>query len=273
MTATVIDDRDSNEEFDNAFDEFSSGINTEQEQRPDTDDAIDEMDSSEDAAEEEVVSEGPDELTQLRQQLEQIKQERDHFEHSFKSQVGRVSALQKKIDGEKKDDTQTEQDDADEEIKSVLADYPEIAGPIIKAIEKKYGAIKQEVDNRFAPIQQQETQRYIDSQTALLDQHLPDWRETVSSDEYNQWLQQQPPAVQGMADSIHAQDYAYLVNAFKAAHPKAEDVQQQQANELADKRRQKMAANVTVQSKGQSKKSVAPDDFDKAWDYYASKLG
>jgi hypothetical protein len=272
MTDTVIDDRDSNEEFDNAFDEFASGETSSENEAEIADDMDDEPipESDSDPGDD---AQGVDELTQLRQQLEQIKQERDHFEHSFKSQVGRVSALQKKIDGEKKDDTPLEQDDADDEIKSVLADYPEIAGPIIKAIEKKYGAIKQEVDSRFAPLQQQETQRYIDSQTALLDQHLPDWRETVSSDEYNQWLQQQPPAVQGMADSIHAQDYAYLVNAFKAAHPKAEDVQQQQANELSDKRRQKMAANVTVQSKGQSKKSVAPDDFDKAWDYYASKLG
>jgi hypothetical protein len=272
MTDTVIDDRDSNEEFDNAFDEFASGETSSENEAEIADDMDDEPipESDSDPGDD---AQGVDELTQLRQQLEQIKQERDHFEHSFKSQVGRVSALQKKIDGEKKDDTPPEQDDTDDEIRAWRSDYTEIAGPTEKLLQKEIARVRAEFEQVIAPFKQQETQRYIDSQTALLDQHLPDWRETVSSDEYNQWLQQQPPAVQGMADSIHAQDYAYLVNAFKAAHPKAEDVQQQQANELSDKRRQKMAANVTVQSKGQSKKSVAPDDFDKAWDYYASKLG
>ena len=257
MTDTVNEEPDNNDEYDAAFEAFSNGQDA---------DSNEEEDSTEESQPIDEINE----LAQLRQERDQLRKERDHFEHSFKSQVGRVSALTKKLEGEKKED-QSSEVDYPEDIKKVLEDYPEIAGPIIKALDSKYGAFKQEVDARFEPLQQQEQQRYIDGQVALLDQHIPIWRETVNSQDYADWLSQQPEAVQGMANSIHAKDYAYLMTAYSATKTNVDAEKHQQANELADKRRQKLAANVTVQSTGQSKKSVAPDDFDKAWDYYASK--
>jgi hypothetical protein len=265
MTDAVIDDR-GNEEFDNAFDEFAKG------QVEETNELADDANTASEVPDDNTPEEEdtPDEVTQLRNQLESLKQERDHFEHSFKSQVGRVSALQKKLDGEKKEEAEVSDDD---DVKSLLEDYPEIAAPIIKAMEKKFGKVLGEVDQRLAPIQQQEEQRYIASQLDILNKEFPDWGKTVHSQEYNDWLSQQPAAVQSLDGTVHANEMAYLLRGFNQTRNVAENVQQQQAVELADKRRQKMAANVSVQSKGPSKKSVAPDDFDAAWDFYASKQG
>jgi hypothetical protein len=267
MTDAVIDDR-GNEEFNNAFDEFSKGPIGEDNGLTDDINTASESAGINDS-QQEAEEKTPDEVAQLRQQLDTLKQERDHFEHSFKSQVGRVSALQKKLDGEKKE----EPEDNDDDVKSLLEDYPEIATPIIKAMEKKFGKVLGEVDQRLAPIQEQEDKRYIASQLAILNDKFPDWVKTVHSQEYNDWLTQQPTAVQSLDGTIHANEMAYLLRGFNQTRSTEENAQQQQAAELADKRRQKMAANVSVQSKGPSKKSVAPDDFDAAWDYYASKQG
>jgi len=262
---TAEQGRDENSEFNDAFDEFANGATSYTE-----DDSTEETTETDDSADEEESEETEvDDAELLRQQLaeyraqnEALKQERDHFEHGFKSQVGRVSALQKKIDGEKKDDEgQAEQDD--DQIANVLKEYPEIVKPIIDLIEKKYARLNGDIDQRLAPIKEQEQRRYVDAQIATMDSQFPDWRNTVSSDDYKAWLQQQPEPVQAMADSYNAKDYAYLLNNFKATRTKASDI--------AERRQTKLASNVAIHSKGASKKATAPDDFDSAWDYFANK--
>jgi len=263
---TADQGRDENSEFNDAFDEFANGVTSDTE-----DDSIEETKDTDNFSDEEESEDTEvDDAELLRQQLAEykaqndaLKQERDHFEHGFKSQVGRVSALQKKIDGEKKDDEgQVEQDD-DAQIADVLREYPEIVKPIIDLIDKRYARLNGDIDQRLAPIKEQEQQRYVDAQIATMDSQFPDWRTTVSSEDYKTWLQQQPEPVQSMADSYNARDYAYLLNNFKATRTKASDI--------AERRQNKLASNVAIQSKGASKKATAPDDFDSAWDYFANK--
>lgn len=274
---TVIDDRelDDNEEFDNAFAEFA---NVDNHYVDDNDD-----DPKDDLpADDEPGDDNPDpepqeeenEAEKLRKQLEELKKERDYYEHSFKSQVGRVSALQRKLDGEKrnagqegaKTDDETNVDD--DELKALMEDYPEIAKPILNFIEKKYGKVEAEVDKRFEPIYQQEEQKYIAGQIELMNKDFPGWDETIKTPEYQEWLAQQPEAVQSMTNSIHAKDYAYLIRTFQATHSNGA---KEKASSIAERRQQKLAANVSIPSKGQSRKSVPPDDFEAAFNFYAGK--
>lgn len=215
-------------------------------------------DSSEYASADEVIEQPEDDTQALKQQLEVLRKERDGFEHSFKSQVGRVSALQKKLDSESPPAKKF-----DDDLASAMEDYPEIVKPMIDYFERKYG----DLDQRLAPIQQQndrqDEQRYIDTQINIIDSNIPEWREIVAGNEYKNWLTEQPSAIQAMSSSYDARDYQYLIGSFQGTKNKS--------NELAQRRQTKLAGNVAVQSKGASKSTSAPDDFSSAWEYYANK--
>lgn len=205
-----------------------------------------------------IENEVEDEAQKLRQQIELLRKEKDDIEHSFKSQVGRVSALQKKLDSQnplaKK---------FDDDLAVAMEDYPEIVKPMIDYFERKYG----DLDQRLAPIQQQndrqDEQRYIDTQLSIINSSIPDWRDIIASTDYSNWIAEQPKAVQDMRNSYDARDYQYLIGSFQSTKNKS--------NELAQRRQDKLAGNVAVQSKGASKSTSAPDDFSSAWEYYASK--
>lgn len=268
-----------NEAFDNYFDEFVGGSESsndaDEKLQDDVEVKPDEIDGNQD--------DPVDNIEELKQQLSSIAKERDDLQHSFKSQVGRVSALQRKIDelmasgnnpASSQDAVATLNPSVkDQEIHQLLDDYPEIAGPILKAVEKKYGDLSGEIDKRLAPIVQDQQQRYIESQVSIMDSQIPNWRDTVNSEEYANWLSEQPDPVRGMAESIHANDYLWLMKQFNSQrknNPTNDDVGQK-ALEIVERRQQKLASNVAVKSTGQSNKSAPPDDFDSAWNYYASR--
>lgn len=250
----AVDDRE--ESFEDFFNELNDDAKTD-----DLNDAlvIEDDDNDDDPV---IQDDTISELDQLKQLTQKLQQERDHFEHSFKSQVGRVSALQKKIDSEAKPDDS----EIDEELQGVLEEYPDIAKPIINFLEKKYKGI----ESRIEPIQQveqqrqaQDEQRYIDHQLSILDKDNEGWRNTIASAEYLAWLDKQPVAVRQMHNSTEAGDYQYLLGVFNATQNKSAD--------LTKRRQDKLAANVQIASAGVSKKSTAPDDFNAAWDFYANK--
>lgn len=258
--AAVSDDREPQERsFDDYFDELNGVKPEDSEDHNNADDDANDDDESNKP----VSNDTPNELEELRQLNARLQQERDHFEHSFKSQVGRVSALQKKIDSEPEASAEKE---VDADLQGVMNDYPEIAKPIIDYLEKKYA----DIGSKIAPIEQVEQQRqaqeakqYISDQLSILDRDNAGWRNTIASTDYNDWLNKQPAPVRQMADSNSATDYQYLLTSYEATQNKSAD--------LTARRQAKLAANVQVPSSGVSKKSTAPDDFDAAWDYYASK--
>lgn len=256
----VSDDREQEDErsFDDYFDELNGIKSDTDEESSSNDDGNDDDESGE------PVDNTHDELEELRQLNARLQQERDHFEHSFKSQVGRVSALQKKIDSEVQEPPAEKE--IDPSLQEVINDYPEIAKPIIDYLEKKYA----DIGSKIAPIEQSEQQRqaqaeqqYIEHQINILDSAHTGWRDKIASADYKAWLDKQPAPVRQMADSYHAEDYQYLLNSFDATQNKSAD--------LTARRQAKLAANVQVPSSGVSKKSTAPDDFNAAWDYFASK--
>jgi hypothetical protein len=252
---TADDSRDDEdfEELFNSFAEDDAKIIEELVQESVDDDSSDYALSTGD-----VSNELDDDAQTLRDEMAVLRKERDEFEHSFKSQVGRVSALQKKLDSESPTPKKF-----DDDLASAMEDYPEIVKPMIDYFERKYG----DLDQRLAPIQQQnerqDEQRYIDSQVNIIDSNIPDWRNIISGNDYKQWLTEQPSAIQSMSSSYDARDYQYLIGSFQGTKTKS--------NDLSQRRQTKLAGNVAVQSKGASKSSSAPDDFSSAWEYYANK--
>jgi len=256
------EDQNQDDSFEASFNEFSA---TETDDSSSATDNGNDNDNGNDVDAGDVDGAGNapvDELEELKRRNEELLRERNHFEHSFKSQAGRVSALQKKLD------SLPVAPEVDADLQEVMQDYPEIAKPIVDYFEKKYG----DINNRIAPIQQSaeesEQRQYIQGQLAIMDKEIPDWHAIVTSDEYLGWLEQQPEAVRSMRGSNDAVDYKFLIKSFQGANPS-----KAKSDDLTTRRQNKLAANVSVQSKGASKTATAPDDFEAAWNFYAQKKG
>ena len=269
--------------FDDYFTEFSAEDSGEDAVNDSDDPVVSESETvlAEDNSSTEAVDEQadePGEAERLRQEIEAIKQERDELSHKYKSQVGRVSALHRKIngnqqsvideneqfgDGEEDAALPNSSSEVDAELSELLEDYPDIAKPLIKLFERKVQAI----ESQLQPLTENQNRQFIDSQLLIMDSQHPDWRNTVASNEYKQWLGQQPDAVQSMQNSVMAKDYRYLIEQFN----RTRTANNTQAVDIVERRKQKLATNETIKSTGQSKKSLAPDDFDSAWSYYATR--
>lgn len=257
-----INDADtSNDEFEKAFNEFA-GVETEQ----------DTVDEEEPLEEDQSNGEAPelDELGIIKQQLEdernerkKLQEERDYYEHSFNSQRGRVSALQKKIDS-KQDVEAPKHEEYDDSIKGLVEDMPDLIKPVVDYFEKKIAAMQGGVNEQLTALQAREQEAYIHSQLMAMNDYNPDWRDVIASEPYKEWLNSQPRAIQSMAQSYEAADYKYLLNAYNQQT-------KGKADEITESRQRKLAANVSIKSKSQNQRATAPDDFESAFDYYASR--
>jgi hypothetical protein len=97
----------------------------------------------------------------------------------------------------------------------------------------------------------------------------PDWKQTGQSPAFIDWLADQPPGIKAMAGQFNAQNYDWLLSQFKTGQ--ANDVKVQQANSLTQQRQARLKANVAVKGQTGSQPTGVPEDFDGAFDYFASK--
>ena len=220
--------------------------------------------------------------------LEELQQEKSNWQHRFQSDAGRVSALQRKINDLEAALSTPQQAVAPQaqpvdpiqspEMDSFKEDYPDIAEAVDRMVQQQLaqerqqfaGAINQ-LDSRISqtikPIQENEHQRFVDTQMQALEAQHPDWREVASSADFLDWIGHQPDTVQSMYNSESASDAAYLVGSFKQVYqqaPQAEPVAPQTQPELAQavSPRSRRTAPVT---------NTVPDDYEAAWDYWVNK--
>jgi F0F1-type ATP synthase membrane subunit c/vacuolar-type H+-ATPase subunit K len=65
--------------------------------------------------------------------------------------------------------------------------------------------------------QYKQTAAAYQSEISALNKSHPNWEKTGNSPEFVRWLQKQPPGIQAMANTVNAQNYAYLLDSFTAA--------------------------------------------------------
>ena len=278
MTTNAAQSRTEDEQYGDFFNEFAAAKSSGQT----VSDEIDIIDKpilpvDEDKTLPVVDNEDPlVKIERLQAERDALKLERDDFQHKFQSSNGRISALQKKINAVEKPaepkPLTPEEEEEQAKLTEALNLYPEFE-VIAKSIEKKADKRISEVEQKFIPIEQSEVERYISSQVAELDKDIPDWKETVNSDAWDKWLMDQPEPMQQLAESESAKDYKYLFKLFRVDNPVDTEAVDKAARaaELTASRQQKLAASVTVKSKGASKTELPPDDYGDAFDYYAAK--
>ena len=282
------------DEFEQAFNEFAE---PEHETAIATDEPIEAEVEDETEAEAEVETEAEviaepttdiwaNATEEQRAAMEAVRRERAEIEHRYKSDEGRVSALQRKINN-----LESRQQPApvaisqatpvsDEGIDSFREDYPDIANAVDKMVQSKMTTeregfsqamrqMQQQMDQAIQPFQESEQKRFIDTQMQELESSHPDWREVAQSTDFIEWLNVQPDPVRAMFTSDSARDASYLVGSFKQTQPvlqEAETVEPSSNNQQALKQavapRSRRTAPVT---------NSVPDDYESAFDYWVDQ--
>jgi hypothetical protein len=270
------------QDFDDAFDEFSGGESAlEQEEQHQDDDtqeseAQDEQEQEQDATgdNEDVADDAPAEVSEL----DKYKQEAQQWQHRYNSDMGRQAALQRKIQELEQQNQQLQKAPtanpdgsgmSDEQWDTLKEDFPEIAGAVEKRINgmsSQYEKQITELQGQMAPIQEQAQQTYLKSQFNILEQQHPDYKDVANSDEFNQWVANQPPSIQQLKGSNEAADAAYLLSTYKLHNGQSE----QRVADLAAQRTRKLNQAKAIPGRAaRNKPTLSEDDFDAAFDHYA----
>ena len=218
-----------------------------------------------------------------------IKQERDELLQYKRSNEGRVSALQQKINQiqhQRAIPVQTHKPPADitpEKWTEFEGEYPEIAQAMnarMGAMEEQFAhKMEQQVGQAVEPLQHAERQRFFQVQYAALDAAHSDWKEVVQSEPFTNWLSVQPKAVQQMKTSEDAVDASSLISYYKSSQmPAATEAapQSEAQSEVADiqaKRQQQLqgATNIPARRSSGGNNAIPEDDYDAAFAAYAKQ--
>ena len=272
MPDPTAQDVNQDQDFDDAFEEFS-----------DNESAQDQDEQYQDEQEQDATGDNQDVADTAPEvsELDRYKQEAQQWQHRYNSDMGRQAALQRKVQELEQKNQQlsatpvTPADNpdgsgmSDEQWDTLKEDFPEIAG----AVEKRIGGMSSqyekqiaELQGQMAPIQEQAKQTYLNSQFNILEQQHPDYKTVAQSAEFNQWVASQPSSIQQLKESNEAADAAYLLSTYKLHSGQST---QRSAN-VADKRSRKLNQARTMPGRtGRNKPTLSDDDFDSAFDYYA----
>jgi hypothetical protein len=226
------------------------------------------------------------ELEELRKERERLAEENRRLAHENRSNRERVQALQRKYeapnqrggkpDGKKKPF-------ADQEGKSFIEEYPEVAKPVAKEIE----AVREELDELKAERQRREQAEQVSrlkrNEELVLKAHS-DFYEVAGSNEFGEWLKAQPLYVQdvvrrnhaAIVDAEEAADVVGRFKAFRSSQGGETDTRQGAANgaqdgpakggkngtSLADRRRLQLESSTGTRSSGPGAADGIPEDGD-----------
>lgn len=277
--------QDTHDDFDAAFGEYAGA-----EPDDDTGSAPAEDDHRDDGAESH-----DDEQPDISERLSQLEQENQRLKHSEASQRGRLGAYQRQINDltrqaqtrqqqevqaggrEQHDDNRREaaaQEMGSEDWQAFKEDFPDMA----RAVEARLDTDRQQqaelqqqlqqLQSTVQPIQQQAYEQQVQAEYARLEDRHNDWQGVVQSRGFQQWLQQQNPAIQQLADSQSADDASALLDFYKQLSPGGGE---RNTAPAADKRQSRLASAQTVSRRGAAQRSGTPDDFDAAFAHYAAK--
>jgi len=217
---------------------------------------------------------------------EQLKK----LEQSDRSNRGRLAAMQRQInelntkppapkgDGEEGVDGDGEDDD---EIKSVVDEYPEVAKPLLKKINSLEAKLSKH-DQKLTAADESRHDEEIDEQTDLLEKDYPDWEDDIAAEGFEDWLYAQPRHIQEAAvrnaeeivDAAEAADVVGRWKAFRSAQgntgddPGAEDLDAGKTGDgdgkprLSGKRQRQLESAAGTQKGGPGVAHGIPEDGD-----------
>lgn len=292
------------DDFETAFAEFAvgggAGESTDEDRTPASADHAPSTSNGEDVPADDPWARADE---RLRAEHDDLMRRHADLEHRYRSDEGRVGALQRRInqltaelEGTKtKHPAPSSEDDG--YWKELSEDFPEIAYAIEKKLQHERTAmlekLREEVNGAVTPLRTAEEQRLLDREKSLLSTPvedggygMPDWINVVRSNEFGEWLQEQPEQVRQLATSQAARDAAYLINLYKAmtgnhaASPTSGQAgaaggrtgSPEEVNRIMERRARQLKEGAGVETARVVKKmNAVPDDFEAAFNVFAQK--
>ena len=266
------------DDYESAFAEFSEAEGTADVGEQTTNE------SDDDTTESEAVPEtGNDPLAGLnesqRKFVEELQRKAEEAEHTAKSQIGRVSALTRKLNelGQSKPQESNRLDAAplpgDPDWEQFKDDFPGMA----TAVEKRLAAIEKSLTERVGqvaqPIHQMQREQFMRSQFAALEAAHPDYQTVAGSNEFRSWLATQPSQVQQLITSEDASEASWLLSTYKSLAGSPTPQGQSDVVALREKRKAQLQQSAGVPAKGSGNQSIggAPDDYEAAFQFFANR--
>lgn len=219
-------------------------------------------------------------------------------EHAHKSDRGRLSSLQRELNelrnrqpgdaGKPGKGKGAEALLDDEEWKTFVKEYPEVAAPLAKLVSKLELTVA-DTKKVTDAIREDRRQADLDARVKALDAKAPDWRDVVADqDAYGAWLQSQPRHIQEAAarnadEIVDADEAADVIGRFKA-YRSSQAGSNAPANgpeaggnadtgktvSLSGKRQRQLDASSSARSGGPGAARGLPDNADDetAWKYF-----
>lgn len=218
----------------------------------------------------------------LEQRLEALQRERDEALHRERSASARVSAFHKKLNAvqaelesvKAKPAAPVAPAEEDEELEAAVSEMPEIAKLVDRLVDKKVQQsvkqVEERVEEAVTPLRKRAEQDELASEIAVVDKEFPDWRQTVYTPAWDEWLATKSPAIQGAyAQAKTAADALEFLRMYRSEKGQKPADPQPQAT-----RQDRLSKSVGIPSRQQpAVKSGAPaeDDFEGAFEYFAAQ--
>lgn len=224
----------------------------------------------------------------LREQYQKVMQELERTRHAALSDRNRVAALSRKLhsltataEREKKASEPTEAQKAlDAKLAKLKEEAPEVAEPIIEALEaqrEQLKAVKEMTDT----VARDRDEAIVAAQLQALQKMHPDFLEIREDEKWGIWLAEQPSNIQALANSWDAREVSVALTLFKtdmmeaAPKPEAEAEKSEEKpkakSETDTKREQQLEAAADVRSKPAPLASGPPEDFEAAFEYFRKR--
>jgi hypothetical protein len=241
---------------------------------------------------------------ELLEQRNAMQKELERLQQADRSNRGRLSAMQHKINdlekarseppaAEAADDKTTETSGYAEsdQWKDFSEEYPEIAKPlqgVIDVLNNENASLRKQIADQGKTIEavnQDRTRSELESNLAALEEKHADWREIADSDEFGPWLDKQPNYVRAAAarnasEIVDADEAADLIGRFKAFRSEqgtpaqSGSPQGENGTALSNRRQRQLRSSASARSRGPGAAAGAPPpDADEAqhWAYFAEQ--
>jgi hypothetical protein len=228
---------------------------------------------------------------QFKAAYDAAQADKSRLEHSERAQRGRVSSLQRQLNS-RAPATAPEGSGAGKpaaakkvepaKLKQIREDFPEMA-PVVDGYEALADTTDQLIQDRQQRAEQDQRAAIQANEDELTKRHA-DWRtiyDPVEGPKFVAWLKEQPQHVQDLAlqrngnailDVDAADDVLSRYKAFKSSSNQPQTPNPGDApNNLAARRQRQLDGSESVGSRGGANGSGPADDFDAAFNYYASQ--
>jgi hypothetical protein len=214
---------------------------------------------------------------ELKAAFEEERRARTNLEHAIRSDRGRLSAMQKKLDELSRSSPNPAHQpvrgetaaDRSERLQKLAEEYPEVAQPLLDEMD----ALRNTVTS-LQSVEEERLQRFLAEQEQALATEHADWQPVLANNgaTFAAWLEDQPKAVRDAAQAnanriVDARAAADVVSRFKQFIGIAGQQQQPAAAgnpqpSLSDKRQRQLAASATPRGVRRPVASGIPEDGD-----------